>query len=624
MVDHDGVRAANGELAVTRRIPDQADARLEIAAVLGDLAESGSDPQQRHGRRIELDELVVGLGWRRQEVVAQAEIQLHIRSERDGVLHEAADRVHVRIERSIAQRDPERAAESLLKRRHTRIGEVSGISVGAVVLDAAELAAELDDVVAAQVRRGVSRRECRHDPAARETRRSAEVQSRPRNRDLWQRDRHAGLSNVDPHSGGVDQRQRIETDVDPVEADPNFVHQSRAEDVRLVDGHHLAMRAALVAVSGHGVALRVRLLSEIPLKCVIPMEFVVLPQIVPEIHRVLIDIDRRERRPDDTRTGGVVRLRDVLQQSLRQRIGDGRPLRWGQRSGVEVDGLQMAKAFITEEEERPISHNRSAEVDAELLAVEHRLGRRRRVEIVARVVFVVAVEVERFAVHRVAAGPCRDVDDRSRVPAVLGAERRVVDLELGDGVDRRLEGDLRVRQVVEVDAVDHEVDRRFTVARRHERKRALTAQRRAQPCVLRRRRAAGHQRTEVDEVTAVERNLLHGALRHRLSDRDRCGVDERRAAADRDIFRERGDAEPQIQFHRLRRTEIDFARLILKPFDVRHDRVVTRLQRRRDVLAGRVGHRRAFDASRLIANGDRNAGHDCALCVGDRALKRGR
>ena len=368
--------------------------------------------------------------------------------------------------------------------------------------------------------------------------------------------------------------------------EPSFVHQRLAEDVRLVDGHHLPMRAALVAIAGHGVALRVWLLSEIPLKCVVPMEIVVLPKIVPEIHRVLIDIDWRERRPDDTRAGRVVRLRDVLQQSLRQRIGDGRPLRWGQRSGVEVDGLQMAKAFITEKVERPVLRDRSAQVDAELLAIEHRLGRRWRVEVVARVVLVVAVEIEGFAVQRIAAGARRDVDDRAGVPAVLGAERRVVDLEFRHGVDRRLERDLRVRQVVQVDPVDHEVDRRLAVARRHEGERALAAQRRAESRVLRRGRPAGHQRPEIHEVTAVQRNLLHRFLRHHLTDRHRRRVDERGRAGHRDVLGERPQPETQVDDGRLRDAELDLPRLIQKSFEVRGDDVAARRQGRGDVLAG--------------------------------------
>jgi hypothetical protein len=78
-----------------------------------------------------------------------------------------------------------------------------------------------------------------------------------------------------------------------------------------------------------------------------------------------------------------------------------------------------------------------------------------------------------------------DVHDRARVAPVLRAERGVVDLELLHGVDRRLERDLVLHHVVQVDAVDHEVDGVFTVAGGVEGERALAAQRRGQESVLR-------------------------------------------------------------------------------------------------------------------------------------------
>ena len=118
----------------------------------------------------------------------------------------------------------------------------------------------------------------------------------------------------------------------------------------------------------------------------------------------------------------------------------------------------MPQSLVAEEIERAILRDRSAEVHAELLAIERRLIGRRRIEEIARVELVVAVVVERFAVKGVGARPGRDVHDGAGIAAVLRAEGGVVDLELRDGVDRGLERDLRVRQVVQVDAVDHEVD----------------------------------------------------------------------------------------------------------------------------------------------------------------------
>ncbi len=45
-------------------------------------------------------------------------------------------------------------------------------------------------------------------------------------------------------------------------------------------------------------------------------------------------------------------------------------LRVGQRAGIQVDALLVAKPFVAAEVERPVLHHGSAEVDAELLPVE--------------------------------------------------------------------------------------------------------------------------------------------------------------------------------------------------------------------------------------------------------------
>jgi hypothetical protein len=100
-------------------------------------------------------------------------------------------------------------------------------------------------------------------------------------------------------------------------------------------------------------------------------------------------------------------------------------------------------------------------------------------------------------------------------------------------------------------------------------------------------------------------------------------VDERRRAGDRDVLGERSNTELEVDDDRLRDAEVDFTRLVLKALDVRDDLVVTRRQRRRHVLPGRVGHRRALDAGGLIVNGHRHARDDGALAVGDGSLKRG-
>ncbi len=581
----------------------------------------GAELNERRGGRFELDELVGPFGRRREVVVAQTEIQLQPRSERDGVLHECADRVDVRVVGEAAERDRERAAESLLKRRHAGIRDPAGIAARAVVLHPTELAAELDDLVPVQIRRRIADRPRRYFAGAWEPCRASDVQAGARDGDLRKRNRVLALADVDADSPGVDLGGRIEADADAVVARAHFIHQRLVEDVRFVHRQDLPVPAAVVAEAGHGVALCVRFMAEIALECVVDMQVVVLLQIRPHVPRVLIVGDRGDLRSDRAQPRGVVRRRDVLEQVLRQRVGDRRALRVAQRPGVQVDRLLMPQALVAAEEEHLVLRDRSAEVGAELLAVEDRLRRRRWVEVVARVELLVAVEVEAFAVELVAARPCRDVDDGARVSPVFGAEGRVVDLELRDRVDRRLEGDLRIRQVVQIDAVDHHVDRGLAVASRHERERPLSAQRGAEPRVLRRRAPTGHERAEVDEMAPVQRNFLDGALCHRLAYGDGRCVDERRCAGDGHVLRQRADRHPQIERHRLGRPQIDVADLILETVQVRDHVIPAGRERGRDELARRIGRGRTFEVRRRVLDRDRHARHHGRLRVGGRALE---
>ena len=48
-----------------------------------------------------------------------------------------------------------------------------------------------------------------------------------------------------------------------------------------------------------------------------------------------------------------------------------------QDAAIDVDPLALPKAFVGAEEERPVPHDRSAQVGAELIAAEQRLRRGR-------------------------------------------------------------------------------------------------------------------------------------------------------------------------------------------------------------------------------------------------------
>src|SRR5262249_42518085 len=95
-----------------------------------------------------------------------------------------------------------------------------------------------------------------------------------------------------------------------------------------------------------------------------------------------------------------------------------------------------------------------------LVALEWRLGPG-RIEKVLRIQLLISQEFERSAVQLVAAGLGGHVDHAAHCASVLGGERISLDLELLDGVDRRLHhfgaalGACQLDRVV-IDAVEKE------------------------------------------------------------------------------------------------------------------------------------------------------------------------
>ena len=92
-----------------------------------------------------------------------------------------------------------------------------------------------------------------------------------------------------PRSAGLTTTLGVEVDVDPVVADARFVDERGAEDVRLVDRHHLPFAAARIAEAGHRVALRVRFLPVVLLVGVVAVQVVLGAEVVAEVDRVLVD-----------------------------------------------------------------------------------------------------------------------------------------------------------------------------------------------------------------------------------------------------------------------------------------------------------------------------------------------
>src|SRR6185503_4953867 len=119
------------------------------------------------------------------------------------------------------------------------------------------------------------------------------------------------------------------------------------------------------------------------------------------------------------------------------------------------------------------------------------------------------------------------VDDCPTVPAILGAEGRVIYFELSDAGERRVEEEKVNQLIVDRNAVDLEVDRFLSIARGIKAQRATSTGRRRKEAVLRRRYGTGSEQSQVSEVATVERNFLHGTFVNDLTHRNCGGLDER-------------------------------------------------------------------------------------------------
>ena len=130
------------------------------------------------------------------------------------------------------------------------------------------------------------------------------------------------------------------------------------------------------------------------------------------------------------------------QELLDNGIGDGGALRVTRHVGCKGDALVLPQAFVAGEEKSLVFEEWAADVGAEIIAFERRLGRRRQGKEVCGVERVIAEEFENLAVKAVGSTARRDIDDSAGVTPVFGAEGGIVDLEFLHGVDRGLEGDL--------------------------------------------------------------------------------------------------------------------------------------------------------------------------------------
>ena len=213
-------------------------------------------------------------------------------------------------------------------------------------------------------------------------------------------------------------------------------------------------------------------------------------------------------------------------------------------------GLPHPQAFVGPENEQLVVKDRTACGGAELILAERALDAAVQVveEIVGVGLLVVQVFVD-FAVELIGAGLGDDIDGGGAITE-LGVRAGDVDLDFLDRRRRLLRRGLPVDRALHIDAVDRDVGSRVAIARRkdargaEQRARLVAAQNRVHRETeggLRRnilQRNVGENRGQVEEVAAVERQVLHqlvddGArhLRGRGVDHLRaCGRDGHRLA----------------------------------------------------------------------------------------------
>ena len=282
----------------------------------------------------------------------------------------------------------------------------------------------------------------------------------------------------------------------------------------------LAVRGAVVAPARQGIALQVGLRADILLERIKAVQGVVRAELLQHVAGVLVDLHRPRGKRNII---GAAVGRGDQRCNLRAGGPGSEPgeLRRGKYRVVLQDALVLAQGFVAKEEKGVVPPDGAADRAAVIVALQRGLiacvgnqgkpggGIVGAVEVVAGVESFVAEVVKGLAVELVGAGASGDGDNRAITAAILRAEGGVIDLELGGGADRRLEGDLVLANIVEIDAVDLEVYRVFAIAGRDEGVCAETAAGSGKAARGIRHDASWSEHGEIEEVAAVERQLLH-------------------------------------------------------------------------------------------------------------------
>ena len=308
---------------------------------------------------------------------------------------------------------------------------------------------------------------------------------------------------------------------------------------------------------------------------------------------------------------------DLLVFGLAEAAHDRRGVRANRAAAVEVHAFE---ALIGAEEEQRVLDDRAAERQAVTLLFEFRHEHRAAFDRVAAHVVVGEVEEHRSR-ELVGARLGHHVDEAARETAVLRVERRKLDRDLRDGVERERQALRRVavvveaETVVEADAVDrHRVEARRGAGALH----AVRARRSA------RRLVEIDARVVADDVldVAVDR----GALGKVFGREDRGGADRDRGSAglrrgDHDHVAEVSAAEGEVEVGGRAEVEVNVGDLggllaVLRDGDVVRAANVEAANVERTARRGEHG---AGEARARVLDGDRGVASGRAVFVGHRS-----
>ena len=301
------------------------------------------------------------------------------------------------------------------------------------------------------------------------------------------------------------------------------------------------------------------------------------------------------------------------------RRGVGRRVR-GQVQEHDVR-LRVALTVVVEEEKIAIRPDRPAERAAELVVV---VGRFRsvvqHVDGVVRVERLVAVELEGRSVQVVGAGLGDDVDHGATGAAILGGERVRVDLEFFYRVLAEL-----IRGTSGAGAADGLAEERVVVVRSVDdqavERAALTGE--ADVAGANIARDTGREQREVDEVAAVDGQVLHRRFGDRRADLRAAGLEDRRAARDVDGFCDARDGHLNPQRHGLPDRQHQFGKLSRgEAGEVGRDVIDADWQQRDAKQSVVVRHRRSRHTGCRLDDRNRDARHCGSGLIDDRAFNR--